>query len=104
MSFTQNSFFPSQPPDKNFIDSMVNNASVIGEGDVTIPVGYSQRAKPAPSNTVTTTLEYKNLIDNILKILVGVDQNKEKKRSQYFMQSKKGVFGHINAAVGVNEV
>ena len=83
---------------------MVNNTSVIGEGDVTIPVGYSQRAKAAASNPVATTLEYKNLIDNLLNILVGVEQNKDKKRSQYFMQSKKGVFGYMNAALGVNEV
>ena len=58
---------------------MIANSSVIGEDKISIPVGYSERSRAEASNPVATTLEYRNLIDNLLNILMGVDHEKNKK-------------------------
>ena len=75
MSFNNNLSLASKPPDKSFIDTMVDNATIIGEDSLPVHVGFSDRARAAASDPVATILEYKNLINNLLKILIGIAQN-----------------------------
>ena len=55
-----------------------------------VPVGYTERSRVAAQNPVATTLEYQNLIENILATLTKVKINSfgikyKKVRSSYYM-------------------
>ena len=107
-NFVNNKQFPSQS-NSSFIDAMKNNSSVIASDNIEVPVGYTDRARAAARNPVATTLEYQNLIENILTILMKVKMKTfgtkyKKVRSTYFMQSSTvGLFGHMYSALGVTE-
>ena len=98
----------------SFIDAMKKNSSVLAYDDIMVPVGYIERARAAAQNPVATTLEYQNLIENILATLIKVKINSfgtkyKKVRSRYYMQSSGrkeflvGLFGHTCGALGVTE-
>ena len=84
-----NKSFPASEPDEDFIEKMVSNSTFIEEGEIPIPVGYSDRAKAAAMNPIATSIEYKNLIENVLNILIGIKTFTQKKRSMYYLQQKK---------------
>ena len=81
--------------DQELLHEMLHHSTTEGEGNIPFPLGYTARAKAAAENPVATTLEYMSLIDHLLEILIGVERNENKKRTKYFMQGRKGVFGHI---------
>ena len=96
--------FPSVVEDPNvFLNAMSTNATVVGQGEIEIPVGYNVRCKGATSNSVATSVEYMDLIHNLWSILLRVKPEKEKKRTTYFLQTEPGVFGHLSAVLAVNE-
>ena len=107
--FCNNDKYPSKV-NSSFIDAMKKNSSVLAYDD--IPVGYIERARAAAQNPVATTLEYQNLIENILATLIKVkinsfDTKNKKVTSSYYMQSSSrkefvgGLFGHMCGALGV---
>ena len=98
-----NKSFPASEPDEDFIEKMVSNSTFIEEGEIPIPVGYSDRAKAAAMNPIATSIEYKNLIENVLNILIGIKTFTQKKQSMYYLQEEKGIFGNISAGIGVTE-
>ena len=111
--FCNNDKYPSKV-NSSFIDAMKKNSSVLAYDDIMVPVGYTERARAAAQNPVATTLEYQNLIENILATLIKVKINSfgtkyKKVRSSYYMQSSGrkefvvGLFGHMCGALGVTE-
>ena len=90
--------------EQEFLTTMMDDSTIMEVGTIPFPVNYTARAKAAVDNPVATTLEYMALMDNVLEILIGVTRNEKKKRTQYFLQGSKGVFGYLNAGEGVNEV
>ena len=101
-----NTSFPSVVKDEDaFFNAMMEESALLGEGDIAIPAGWKQRAEGATANSVATAREYMKLIDNILYILFGgLMTEDKKKKTRYFRQQNRGIFGHLMAGLGVNEV
>jgi hypothetical protein len=55
-------------------------------------------------NSVATTTEYIGLIDAVTSILLGLVLDGKKRRTEYFLQKKPGLFGHLTGCLGVHEV
>jgi len=115
---TNNDNFPANIDD-NYIEALKNDSSVIGEGNISLPVGYKQRAKRASDNPVAMAAEYQNLINNVLEILFGIPPDtctmgtgRKTNRTCYYKYKfgykgnkfrSKGIFGYIFAYYGTHE-
>ena len=94
--YFKNVSLASKISDKIFIYTMVDNVTVTRKNNIPILDGCSDRARSVASNYVVIILGYKNLINNLLKNLIGIEKNSNKRKDQYYMQKLKDVFGIIS--------
>ena len=97
-----NKSFPAKV-DASYIDSIQNESNYIGSGTVPIPTHYRAKTKQAIQNPVAVVREYQRMVNNLLTILVGIHPDNLYRKSVYYKQKQKGVFGHIFAMHGVHE-
>ena len=106
--------FPATTDDQ-YIKALRKNSSVVGKGNIMLPVGYQDRAKRASDNPVAMANEYQHLIYAVLDILFGTPPDHStigkgsarNVRTGYYRQKgalrKKGIFGHILGYFGTHE-
>ena len=87
---------------------MKKESIFLGSGDVRIPTNHSEKSKRVCDNPVAVVLEYERLVQNILHILIGIQQEQTVKKTTNCRKSTmegnhKGVFGHVLAMNGVHE-
>ena len=102
-----NEDFPATAPE-TFIQAMKKESIFLGSGDVRIPTNHSEKSKRVCDNPVAVVLEYERLVQNILHILIGIQQEQTVKKTTNCRKSTmegnhKGVFGHVLAMNGVHE-
>ena len=101
--------------DHNFFRKLHECSTHMDEGNIKIPLSYSQRLQKSTENPVAVALEYQSLLENILRELIGVPldfqagDNSKRVRTWYFKSNAsncphhKGVFGHITSYFGATE-
>ena len=97
----------------SFVDKLLQEATVVGEGNIPIPLGYSARAQAAMDNPIAHVTMYKKLVHDVLEVLIGItpehfqmgisSATTSDRRTKYYRQRKKGIFGRPLAYYGVNE-
>ena len=104
-----NMSFPAQAGN-NFVEAMRSGSNFVTESEVEINCSRSNRAKAAIRNPMAVAHEYIHTITNVFKIFIGIQPtksfllHKKKNHSTYYKTDEKfGLFGHSNAAIGMNE-
>ena len=113
MVSVDNKSFPATV-DEEFFEKL-RAGGAVRKGDVQIPLDYSSRFKAAAHNPVAVALEFRNMMENIVQILIGCPLdfqpgcNSSQKRTWHFKSNAansphhKGVFGHAAAYFGCIE-
>ena len=107
MRSNNNEDFPCK--EEGLIEEMIkSDGAILGSGNVRIPVHYKYRLEAANLNPVATSIEYIRLLQLVFEEIIGVNcnianENAKFKNTRFFMEHKKGIFGHAISAIGVNE-
>ena len=95
---------------EEFLQHLLDKSNVVAEGDIRIP--KSERARLAMTNPVAYVQENKDLLHDIMNILLGLtleDQHSyttndtTSTRSTAYYKRRKGLFGHPLYGIGVTE-
>ena len=109
-----NCSFPAAVDD-TFFDKLKEGASILQNGNVSLPLNYCQRYQLAANNPIAVALEFRTMMENIISILIGCPldcqpgTNSTQKRTWYFKSKAqnsphhKGIFGHVTAFFGCVE-
>lgn len=78
--------------------------------DVTIDCSRASKAKSAARSPLSVAHEYVHIITNIFRVFLGIQPtktyllNRKKNRTMYYKSKDNfGIFGHVLAAIGMNE-
>jgi hypothetical protein len=83
---------------------MKTEGAYLGSGEIPIPTDYNSKHHRSTANPVAVVVEYQRLIENVMQILVGLQDEASCKKTAYYKEGGgKGVFGNILAMHGVHE-
>lgn len=97
----------------DFFEALKNDSKIVQNNNIFIPCGYKDRMKALMGNPIAAALEYQQLINNILIILLGLppsispctkQRTSDKEvRTTFFNSRTKGICGYITAYYGISE-
>ena len=73
----------------SFLDAMTNNSTILRERGIEIPCGYRVQLDSATNPPIATTLEYIRMIDVVISVLFGIDEDHHSKKSVYYKDHRK---------------
>ena len=116
LATTNRDCFPSTYAADNgdsYIEKLLSESEIVGEGSVRIPTTYRERAKAGMENPIAYVTAYKDLLHDILSLLIGLPPNNfdrsagsktsSSRRTKYYKDRVKGIFGRVLAIYGVTE-
>ena len=93
------------------LECMASESDLIGEGEIPIPCDRKARAQAAMNNPVAYVSEYRDMLYDVLVILLGVPpqnfttvmDHRQTRKTRYFKDRGKGIIGNVLAYYGTNE-
>ena len=113
LSSLNNQTFPAIADEEFF--KKLQASDTVKQGNVQIPLDYSNRFKAAAHNPVAVAHEFRTMMENVVQILIGCplnfqpSHNSGQKRTWYFKSRAsnsphhKGLFGYVTAHFGCIE-
>ena len=99
--------------DTTYVQKLIDEADIVSQGTIKIPTAHHVRAAAATENPVAYVTACKELLHDVLSLLIGLPPNNfdrgcgrkttSVRKTKYYRQRLKGIFGRVFAIYGVTE-